>query len=95
MFELIKSFYFTIQKVEQKFVQGEARYRRPNIAEFAEIAEKTYAISIFLAKILLVPISSKSLKFFEINVTNYFVGVMNDAILIIEFPKFTPFQLVW
>ena len=33
------------------------RYRRPNLAEFAEIAEKTYAISQFLAEILPVPIS--------------------------------------
>ena len=29
--------------------QGEARYRRPNIVKFAEIAEKTHAISRFLA----------------------------------------------
>jgi hypothetical protein len=30
---------------------------RPDIAEFAEIAEKTYAIPQFSAKMLLVPIS--------------------------------------
>jgi hypothetical protein len=38
----------------------EARYRRPNIAEFTK---KTYAISRFLAKILQVPISPNFLSF--------------------------------
>jgi hypothetical protein len=30
--------------------------------------------------------------FFEIYITNYFVGVRNDVIIMIEFPKFTPFN---
>ena len=46
----------------------------------------TYAISQFLAKILPVPISP---NFFEIYIINYFVGVLNDVMLMIEFPKFT------
>jgi hypothetical protein len=50
---------------------------------------KTFAISQFLAEILPVPIS---LIFSEIYITNYFVGVMNDVILMIEFYKFTLFN---
>ena len=49
---------------------------------------KTYAISRFLAKILPVPISP---NFFEIYITNYFVGGMNDVILMILFSKCTFF----
>ena len=41
----------------RNWIQGEAPYRRPNIAEFAAIVEKTYTISRFSAKILRVPIS--------------------------------------
>jgi hypothetical protein len=64
--------------------------------------KKTYAISLILAKILPVPISPNVpispkmpniAEFFEINNANYFVGVMNDVILMIEFPKFTLYNL--
>jgi hypothetical protein len=61
------------------------RYLRLNIAEFAE---KTYTISGLLAKIIPVTISP---NFYEIYITNYFVGVMNDVILMIESPKLTLF----
>ena len=62
--------YLIIMIVKKKHIQG-GRYRRPNIAG------KTYAIYRCLAKILSVPISP---KFYEIYITNYFVGVMNDVI---------------
>jgi hypothetical protein len=51
--------------------------------------KKTYAISRFLDKILPVSISP---NFFEIYISDYFEGVMNDVILMIEFPKFTLFN---
>ena len=65
-------------------IQDKSRYRR-----------KSYAISRFLAKIISVPISPKMpniADFFEISITNYFVGVTNDLIFKIEFLKFTLFN---
>ena len=61
----------------------------PISPNFPKSPKKTYAISRFLAKILPVPISP---NFFEIYITNYFVGVMNDVILMIEFLKITLFK---
>ena len=53
--------------------------------------QKTYAISRFLAFILPVPPSPNvpiSTNYFEIYITNNFVGVKNDIIFIIESLKF-------
>jgi hypothetical protein len=69
-------------------IQG-GRYRRPKIDNFPK---KTYAISRFLDKILLVPIPPNvpiSPNVLKIYIKNNFVGVMNDVILMIEFLKFT------
>jgi hypothetical protein len=56
---------------------------------------KTYAISQFLAEIILVPIYRRMCQycrfFFEISIGNHFVGVMNGVIFEIEFPRFTIF----
>ena len=62
---------------------------RPDISEFAEIAEKTHAISRFLAKILPVPISPIFLKIY---ISNYFLSVMNDVIFRIDFHKSSIFN---
>ena len=70
----------------------EERFRRLNIAEFAG---KTYAVSRFLAGILPVPTSLNvpiSPNFIQIFITNYFVGVINDVNLMIQFLKFILFN---
>ena len=71
------------------------RYRRPNIADFAE-KKPTQFHDIFLKYFRCqyrrkCPISQNNL---EISITNYFVGVMNDVIFWIELPKFS-FQLLF
>jgi hypothetical protein len=74
----------------------EGRYRRPNITQFTEIAQKTSEISQFLAEIVPVPISTNvpiPPKILKIYITNYFVGVINNVILMIEFLKFSFFKL--
>lgn len=69
-------------------IQYTRRYCRLNIVELAEIPEKTYTISCFLAGILPVPISLKipnsAVFFSEIFITNNFLGVMNDVIFNIK-----------
>ena len=70
-------------------------------AEFAEIIEKTHAISRFLAQVLPVrilpnvPILPKMPNIAKISIKNYFECVMNDVIFQIEFLKFTFLSLIW
>ena len=70
--------------------QGKARYRRPNIAEFAEIVKK----NLHNFTILSLNTSFANITdFCEIYITNDSVGVINDVILMIWFLWFIFFNL--
>ena len=85
--EILEQFDETSEKEKLRVEQLKLHVNIPIIFKGPRrklVITSIYAISRFIAKILLVPISP---KFFEIYISNYFLSVMNDVISGIDFPK--------